>query len=180
MTDEQLIQSYLAGNAAAFAELYGRYRRPVYGYLNGMLPGQGATIDDLFQQTWIKVIDHLPNYKDDGRFIGYVLRIARSRAIDYLRKHKREVVLPPDMMELDGVSGPPSADWENREIAEAIDAAVATLPEDQREVFLMRRQEIPFKDIAVAQNVGINTVLGRMRYAMENLRATLVQAGVQV
>lgn len=178
MTDAELISNYLAGDDAAFEGLYSRYRRQVYSYLNKMLPGQSATVDDLYQQTWMKVVDSLPKYRDENRFISYVLRIARNQAIDYLRRAKHEVPVAPEHAERRGRVQAPSAEFEHGEIVAAVARALEELPPEQREVFIMRRQEIPFKEIAEVQGVSINTVLGRMRYALENLRVRLARAGV--
>jgi RNA polymerase sigma-70 factor (ECF subfamily) len=178
VTDAQLISNYLAGDERAFEELYSRYRKQVYSYLNRMLPGQASTVDDLYQKTWIKVIDNLAKYRDENRFIAYLLRIARNQAIDHIRRRKYEIPVEPEHVERSGQLAHPGAGVEKREIITAIADAVERLPLEQREVFIMRRQDVPFKEIAEVQGVSINTVLGRMRYAMENLRSSLVRAGV--
>ncbi|MDT8389037.1 MAG: sigma-70 family RNA polymerase sigma factor [Lentisphaeria bacterium] len=179
MTDKHLIKNYLAGDDRAFEQLYSRYRKQVYSYLNKMLPGQSAVVDDIYQKTWIKVVDNLRKYKDENRFIAYILRIARNQAIDHLRRSKWEVPVEPEQVDREESGERPSAELENREVMELIEQAVARLPDDQRDVFLMRRQAIPFKEIARIQQVTINTVLGRMRYAMDNLRGQLKRLGVE-
>lgn len=179
MTDQQLIKQYLAGDDRAFEQLYSRYRKQVYSYLNKMLPGQSAVVDDIYQGTWIKVVDNLKKYKDENRFIAYILRIARNQAIDHIRRSKWEVPVEPEHVERKKGGERPSADLENREVIDMIEQAVERLPDDQKDVFLMRRQEISFKEIARIQAVSINTVLGRMRYAMANLRGQLKQSGLE-
>ena len=179
MTDKQLIQDYLAGNDQAFERLYSRYRKQVYSYLNKMLPGQSAVVDDIFQRVWIKVVDNLPRYTDENRFIAYILRISRNQAIDHVRRSKWEVPVEPEHVEREEGGERPSADLEKREMMDIINQAVERLPDDQKDVFLMRRQEISFKEIARIQNVSINTVLGRMRYAMDHLRAHLKHSGLE-
>ena len=180
VTDAELIKQYLSGQTDAFEMLYHRYRKQVYAYLNGMLPGQMATVDDLFQKSWLKVIDKLPSYRDEGRFIAYILRIARNQALDWLRSQKNVVCLADG----DGMAKTelpsPDREYENHEIGKAIAGAVVKLPAEQREVFLLRQQDVPFKEIAAIQAVSVNTVLGRMRYAVENLRRVLLRSGVQV
>jgi RNA polymerase sigma-70 factor (ECF subfamily) len=178
VTDAQLISDYLAGDDGAFEELYSRYRKQVYSYLNKMLPGQSSTVDDIYQQTWVKLVDSLPKYRDENRFISYVLRIARNQAIDFIRRSKHEIPVEPGQVQWEGKERPPSASMENREILDAVASALDRLPADQREVFVLRRQEVPFKEIAAIQGVSINTVLGRMRYALANLRGALVESGV--
>ncbi len=178
MTDGQLIANYLAGEAGAFEDLHSRYRRQLYAYLNRMLPANRAAVDDIYQQTWLKIIDNLPKYRDENRFISYLFRIARNQAIDHIRRGKYEVAVDDQRLDILGEFVEPAAEVENRELAAAISQAVDSLPLEQREVFAMRQQGIAFKDIAAAQRASINTVLGRMRYALENLRKKLTEAGV--
>ena len=88
MTDEKLIKKYLHGDEQAFNELYQRYRKPVYAYLNNMLHNRRDIVEDVFQQTWIRVIAALSKYRDDGSFISWIYRIARNLTIDYFRREK--------------------------------------------------------------------------------------------
>jgi len=180
VTDAQLIHAYRSGDQSAFEQLYERYRKPVFAYLNRMLPGQRAMVDDLFQQTWIKVIDKLDSYRDNDRFIAYILRVARNQAIDVLRRAGREVAVDPGQIEACDQGVGPEGEALNREIVVLLERAVAQLSPDQREVFLMRQAEISFKEIAAIQKVSINTALGRMRYALDKLRVLLTEAGVTV
>ena len=85
--DYSLIKLYLGGNAGQFDILYERYKRQIYSYLNKMLPGQSAAADDLFQQTWIKIIRQLPRYENKQRFLAWAMRIAHNLAIDHFRKN---------------------------------------------------------------------------------------------
>lgn len=178
-SDYQLICSYLAGNESAFETLYYRYRRVLYAYLNGLLPDRQAEADEVFQLAWIKVVDQLKNYRDQGCFSAWLFRIARNLLIDRFRKNKTDAA----MVELDRedvplVAAPPGSEpWRSLDEADletVIRAALAELPQEQREVFLMRSHgELPFKEIAKVQQCSINTVLARMQYALKHLRAKL-------
>lgn len=172
--DRELIDAYLAGDQDAFATLYERYRRPLYSYLNKMLPGQTATVDDLFQQTWLKAINYLAKYQDQQTFFSWVARIAHNAAIDHFRRESQRPTIELDEdLQLPEESGIPWRKVGQTELAQAIEAAVAELPADQREVFILRQNDVPFKEIAVIQKSSLNTVLGRMHYAVTKLRQRL-------
>lgn len=177
-SDYNLIRQYLAGNQAGFEILYRRHGKRLYGYLNGLLPGDRAEVDDLFQQTWLKVIDSLGQYRDQGCFTAWLFRIGKNQLIDRQRRVKRtrDVILPEseDTPEPGAPAG--SEPWrvlDEEELATVLGRALAGLPPEQREVFLLRREERSFKEIAAMQNCSINTVLARMQYALKNLRSKL-------
>ena len=121
----------------------------------------------------MKVIDNLHKYRDRDAFVSWLYRIAHNTAVDHFRKEKRSPEIAVDELpEIDG--GPlPGSGLRSAEMKQAISAAVAELPEDQREVFLLRQRGVAFKDIAEMQNASINTVLGRMHYAVHKLRRGL-------
>lgn len=173
--DYDLIRGYLDGRAEDFDLLYERYRRPVYAYLNNLLPPAAA--DDLFQQLWLKVIDKLPNYRHRDRFPAWLFRIAHNLVIDQFRREKRrgsEVALDePEVPELAEVRGEPWRGLANEELQRALEAALAELQTEQREVFLLRQQEMSFREIAALQKCSINTALARMQYALKNLQRKL-------
>lgn len=174
--DEALIQAYLAGDVRSFDTLYARYKRPLYAYLNRMT-GNHALADDLFQQTWLRVIRKLEKYESKQKFFAWLTMIAHNLAIDHFRKEKTASELPLDDENI-AVSEPVShtEPWmklHNRELEKALRKATETLTEEQKEVFLLRQQGISFKEIAEVQNCSINTVLGRMQYALKNLRKQL-------
>jgi RNA polymerase sigma-70 factor (ECF subfamily) len=171
--DRSLIDAYLAGNPESFTQLYERYRRPLYSYLNNMVPGQPAVADDLFQKTWMKVIKRLPNYQDRNSFAGWLYRIAHNTAIDFFRKQKRESTDDIDDHQISSNRGIPWQRLDRSELGKAISQAVDELPSDQREVFVLRQQNVAFKEIAEIQGCSINTVLGRMHYATQKLRSIL-------
>lgn len=171
--DNQLIAAYLGGDQAAFATLYERYRRPLYSYLNRMMPGKAATVDDLYQKTWLKAIDHLERYEDRQTFFAWLCRIAHNTAIDQYRRDARQQMVPIDDVSLADEQDEPWQQLSEYELGEALQRAIEALPEEQREVVLLRRQGTPFKDIAELQACSLNTALGRMRYAINNLRQHL-------
>ena len=179
INDEMLIKGYLAGNPEDFNTLYERYKRRLYAYLNKMLAGSAVPVDDIFQQTWIKAVDNLPKYEHKQMFLAWLIRIAHNIAVDGFRKNARtgETELPlEDGEQPREIAAPASEPWremQREELAKAIDAALDTLAPELREVFLMRRDDVPFKEIAEIQKCSINTALARMQYALKNLRKAL-------
>lgn len=171
-SDMELIASYLSGDALAFDILYERYKRRLYSYLNRLMPMRGALIDDVFQQTWVKVLGRLSKYKDTERFQAWLTRIAHNIAVDHFRKEKHEVLLEETEKSklFAAVGSEPWRELENAELGVAIQACLDKLPDEQREVFILRQDEVGFKEIAKIQDCSINTALGRMQYALKNLR----------
>lgn len=176
-TDLELIQAYLDGDSQAFDLLYERYKRPLYGYLQNLLRGEQANADDIFQRTWLKAIDNLHRYENREKFSAWLMRIAYNLTIDQFRSGKRraesefdekfEAILPA------AESFSPDANIRNRELADAIQKAVQTLAPEIRTVFLMRCEDVSFKEIAAIQKCSINTCLARMQYALKKLRTQL-------
>jgi len=171
--DKQLIDAYLSGDVSSFDLLYDRYRRPLYSYLNKLLPGQTATADDLFQKTWMKALANLARYQDQQTFFSWLVRIAHNSAIDHFRREGKASHVDVDELSLAADGGAPWEALSDRELSDALSRAIATLPPDQREVLLLRRQGVPFKAIAEVQGSTLNTVLGRMHYAVNKLRQQL-------
>ena len=176
ITDEELIHAYLNGSSDSFTVLYERYNRPLYAYLNRML-GNHALADDVFQQAWLRVIRKLGDYESKQKFFAWLTMIARNLAIDQFRKEKVSAELPLDDENI-AVSEPvshsePWRNMHNRELAKALQRAADGLADEQKEVFLLRQEGLSFKEIAEVQSCSINTVLGRMQYAVKNLRKQL-------
>lgn len=176
VSDEELILAYLEGDSDSFTVLYERYKRPLYAYLNRML-GNHAQSDDVFQQTWIRVVRRLGEYESKQKFFAWLSMIAHNLAIDQFRREKKSAELPLDD-ENAAVSEPvthtePWMRMHNRELGKALREAAEGLAEEQKEVFLLRQEGLSFKEIAEVQNCSINTVLGRMQYAVKNLRKRL-------
>ncbi len=168
--DISLIRRYLAGDAAAFDLLYERYRRVVYGYLNNFCAGRKEVVDDVYQQAWIKALNHLPRYRDSNSFMAWIIRIARNSAVDYFRRYSRFSGFDGGEERLPDLGESPLQTVVRRQDETRLTREIGRLPAEQREVVLLRLRELPFKEIAKIQGVSINTALGRMRYAILALR----------
>ena len=173
MTDGELIKQYRNGDESAFETLYHKYRKPLYSYLNSILPGQPEAADDLYQQVWMRILKQMHRYRERQKFISWAFRIAHNLAVDYFRAGKRRDEVLTDAPNGADTAPAPDGRLQQRELREALETAVSELPVEQREVFLLRRDGVPFKEIARIQSTSVNTALGRMRYAINNLRATL-------
>lgn len=188
MPDEQLVASYVEhGDERAFRTLVERHQERVFGFIVGMVRDPDKA-NDLFQETYIRVIAALSNergsYSRQGRFLGWVLRIARNATLDYLRTRKKwaDVAASADSPEDEHSywdrlpdDGPPvDVAIHRSEQAAFLRACIDTLPDEQREVLLLRHEaELTFREIADLTDCSINTALGRMRYALLNLRRTM-------
>jgi RNA polymerase sigma-70 factor, ECF subfamily len=185
--DEQLVSAYLDdGNQKAFGLLVTRHKERIFGYLYGMVQNHEIA-NDLFQDTFLRVIaamqEKRASYDNRGRWIYWVLRIARNAALDHLRSRKKWVDVDGFRTE-DGdtsywdslAADAPSAleGMQNEEKWHWIEKCIEELPPEQREVLLMRHEaELSFKEIAELTDCSINTALGRMRYALLNVQKIL-------
>ncbi|MBO4633184.1 MAG: sigma-70 family RNA polymerase sigma factor [Lentisphaeria bacterium] len=178
--DMVLIREYLSGKDESFTVLYGRYKSLLYSYLNRLLEGDRSRADDLFQQTWIRALDQLGRYEHRQQFSAWLLRIAHNLAIDYFRKCGRlsqyeagSLDEPESALDLPGRNDEPWRGMHREELERAISEALKKLSPELREVFLLRRENVAFREIAQIQKCSINTVLARMQYALKNLRRYL-------
>ena len=178
MNDQELVQAYIKGDQSAIESLITRHRSKVYTYIVLTIKNQQLA-EDLFQETFIKVIKSLRGgkYKDNGRFLSWVIRIAHNLIIDHFRKEKQMNSISNDDTEVDLFNSQKFSDKNIEEIIVSsqikseLRALINELPSDQREVVLLRHYgELSFKEIADQTGVSINTALGRMRYALINLR----------
>ena len=178
ISDKELISNYLNGDENSLEKLIRRHKRKVFAYIM-MIVRDDQLADDLFQDTFIKVINTLRSgsYKEEGKFIQWVMRIAHNLIIDHFRKEKRIPVVENKHEEFDvfdriRISDPSIEESLIMEqIHEDVRALIELLPPDQKQVLTMRHYyNMSFKDIAEATDVSINTALGRMRYALINLR----------
>ena len=178
-TDEALLRLYIDGNNSAFDVLLKRYESKVFAYLLYSVRSQELA-EDLFQDVFIKIITTLrqKKYTEHGKFSSWVMRIAHNMVIDYFRQSKNDNTVSNDEIGFDlfdnaslGLEDSIEAQMIDRQTLKEVKGLVELLPEGQREVVLMRfYQELSFKEIADITGVSINTALGRMRYAIINLR----------
>jgi RNA polymerase sigma-70 factor (ECF subfamily) len=178
LNDQELVQAYIQGDQAAIESLINRHRSKVYTYILLTIKNQQLA-EDLFQETFIKVIQSLRGgkYRDNGRFLSWVIRIAHNLIIDHFRKEKQMNSVSNDDTEVDLFNSKKLSDDNIEEliissqIKTEIRILINELPDDQREVVLLRHYGgLSFKEIADQTDVSINTALGRMRYALINLR----------
>jgi len=178
LNDQELVKAFLNGDESCIETLINRHRTKVYTYIFLTIKNQ-ALAEDLFQETFIKVIQSLRKgkYRDNGRFLSWVIRIAHNLIIDHFRKEKQLNSISNDDSEIDLLNSKKLADdnieqlMVSEQIRRDLRKLVNELPEDQREVVLLRHfGGLSFKEIADHTGVSINTALGRMRYALINLR----------
>lgn len=178
-TDEMLVDMYIKGNDIAFDVLMKRYESKVYSYIYYSVKNQELA-EDLFQDVFVKIVVRLRSgqYQESGKFYSWVMRVAHNLIIDHFRKTNDDKVVSNDEGEQDLFNDPSLAVNENREqemikeqMIKDIKVLITKLPESQRQVLLMRYYEdMSFKEIAQKTNCSINTALGRMRYALLNLK----------
>ena len=178
LNDTTLIAEFLSGNSNSFSILLDRYQKRVYGFIFSKV-NDPELADDIFQDTFIKVVKNLRRgkYKDKGRFLSWVIRIAHNLIMDHYRKINR---LPKheskienfDMLDcLVEKSSSVEESMIKSQIHDYLKILIEELPESQKEVLRMRFfQDMSFREIGDMTGVSINTALGRMRYAVINLR----------
>jgi len=189
MSDEELALLYVNGNNKAFDELLSRVQDKIFTYIMYMVKDEDMA-NDLFQETFIKAITKLQNglYTDSGKFVFWVMRIAHNVIIDRYREIKGEHIIEPtkdnDLENLRGASVLDTyreSEMVNEQVKQDVKRLMNALPETQREVVYMRFfQQMSFKEIAEETGVSINTSLGRMRYALINLRKLTKQHRVNL
>ena len=178
LSDYELLNNYISGNEISINILLDRHRKRIFDYIYMMVKNQDVA-DDIFQETLIKVVRFVREgrYTENGKFLSWVLRIAHNQVIDYFRQKKQRNNISEGDAGYDLLNHPKFSDLtvEERLITDQIEADVRKLidflPSEQKEVVLMRYyMGLSFKEIAEQTNVSINTALGRMRYALINLR----------
>lgn len=180
--DQALIQMYLEGDSEALSTLIDRYKEKVFTSIM-LLVKDKYLAEDIFQDTFIKVIDtlHSGRYTDEGKFLPWVMRIAHNLCVDHFRKIKRRPTIKTsdnyDIFEVlnfseAGVDERMVQNQSNTRVRKMLDM----LPQDQKEVIIMRHfAELSFKEIAQITGCSINTALGRMRYGLINLRKIMTE-----
>ncbi len=176
-SDDILIREFIAGSQQSFTILLNRHKDRVYSYILYMIKDV-ENAEDIFQDTFLKVINTLKSgtYKEEGKFIQWVLRISHNLVIDYFRKGKRFQTIESnddsDVFDFINLSEPSIEDTIIKEqIYSDLRKLIAKLPPEQKEVLIMRHYaDMSFKEISERTNTSINTALGRMRYALMNIR----------
>lgn len=178
LSDHELLNNYISDNEISINILLDRHRKRIFDYIYMMVKSQDIA-DDIFQETLIKVVRFVREgrYTENGKFLSWVLRIAHNQVIDYFRQKKQRNNISEGDAGYDLLNHPKFSDRtvEEQLITDQIEADVRKLidflPSEQKEVVLMRYyMGLSFKEIAEQTNVSINTALGRMRYALINLR----------
>jgi RNA polymerase sigma factor (sigma-70 family) len=175
--DSELVRDYISGDEKALEILINRHNQRITSFIYSKVLDRDVT-EDIFQDTFIKVIKTLKkgNYSEEGKFLPWVMRIAHNLIIDYFRKNKRMPKFEGNEdFNIFSVIGDEKLNVEKQLIKDQIDTdlryLIEELPDDQKEVLLMRiYRDMSFKEISESTGVSINTALGRMRYALINLR----------
>jgi RNA polymerase sigma-70 factor (ECF subfamily) len=187
LSDKELIGKYIRGDHNSFEILIQRHQNRIYAYIL-MITKNRELADDLFQDTFIKVIKTIKagSYNEEGKFLQWVMRIAHNLIIDHFRKSNRIPVIDNSKNEnfniFDTINVMDKSVEEQmitEQIHKDVRKLIELLPDEQREVLYMRHYaEMSFKDIADVTNVSINTALGRMRYALINLRKVIEEKNI--
>jgi RNA polymerase sigma factor (sigma-70 family) len=175
--DALLVKNYVEGNENALATLIKRHESKIYGFIYSKIADRDIS-NDIFQDTFIKVIKTLKSnsYNEEGKFLPWVMRISHNLIVDHFRKNKKmPMYRETEEFSIFSVMSDDSLTIENKMIFDQVEAdlkkIIEELPEDQKEVLVMRMyQDMSFKEISELTGVSINTALGRMRYALMNLR----------
>ena len=177
LSDAELITGYLNGSERSLEKLINRHQLQIFNFINSKVNDRDKS-EDIFQDTFIKVIKTLKNgsYNEEGKFLPWVMRIAHNLVIDYFRKSNRIPIIENkeefDIFQFLSDTTPNAESvLVEEQVLKDIQNLIEELPEDQKEVLIMRLyRDMSFKEIAENTNVSINTALGRMRYAIINLR----------
>lgn len=177
LSDGELVTLYLQGNSKSFEVLIQKHKNKIYAFILSKIRNKDLA-EDIFQETFIKVINSLQKgkYNEEGKFLPWVMRIANNLVIDYFRKAKKmRTIAPTNDFNIFDILQDGDRNIEdnlvNDQVHKDLRKLIEYLPEDQKEVLKMRYYaELSFKEISESTGVSINTALGRMRYALINLR----------
>ncbi|PWB25523.1 RNA polymerase sigma factor [Flavobacterium sp. HTF] len=175
--DALLVRNYVEGNENALATLIKRHESKIYGFIYSKISDRDIS-NDIFQDTFIKVIKTLKSnsYNEEGKFLPWVMRISHNLIVDHFRKTKKmPMYRETEEFSIFSIMSDDSMTIENKMIFDQVEVdlkkIIEELPDDQKEVLVMRMyQDMSFKEISEITGVSINTALGRMRYALMNLR----------
>lgn len=188
VSDQELVQHFVQGNPKAMDELVIRHKRKVYSYIKNLVK-DSMLAEDIFQDTFVKVIRSLKqgNYHDDGRFVPWVMRIAHNLVIDHFRREKNYKEVPNEIGELDLFNNPKFCEdtidviLSKTQIEKNLKYLISELPEEQKNIVKMRLfLDMSFKEIAEHYDISINTALGRMRYAVINMRKMIEEKNMSL
>ena len=179
-SDALLVKNYIAGNENALSVLIQRHQSKIYGFIYSKLSDRDIA-DDIFQDTFIKVIKTLKSnsYNEEGKFLPWVMRISHNLIIDHYRRNKKMPMFrETEDFSIFSIMSDNVPNIESQLITSQVEndlrKLIEELPEDQKEVLVMRMyQDLSFKEISELTGVSINTALGRMRYAIMNLRKVI-------
>lgn len=188
LTDDMLVASYSQGNNEAFDELLSRHQVRIYNYILMMVKNEDIA-NDIFQDTFVKVVTTIKQgrYTDTGRFAAWLTRIARNLVIDHFRQEKTQGKLSTDNADTDILNrrelsdGTVEDELIDLQIQDDVRSLLRRLPEAQRKVLVMRYyKNLSFKEIAALTGVSINTALGRVRYAILNMRRMAAEHHIEL
>jgi len=183
--DSQLIKRYISGDERALAQLIGRHNQRISSFIYSKVNDREVT-EDIFQDTFMKVIRTLKRgaYSEEGKFLPWVMRISHNLIIDHFRKHRRLPLFEgADSFNVFSLISDEKLNVEKQIIKDQIDhdlsLLIKELPKEQKEVLIMRiYKDMSFKEISENTGVSINTALGRMRYALINLRKLIEENNI--
>ena len=178
LTDQELVKNYINGDNSSFEALLNRHKNRVFAFIMSKIKNKDLS-EDIFQDTYVKVVNSLQKgkYNEEGKFLPWVMRIAHNLVIDHFRKQKKmQMIRSNNDFDIFDVIKDSKINADEKLIKDQIfsdlNSLIDKLPSDQKEVLKMRYyEELSFKKIAEYFDISINTALGRMRYALINLRA---------
>jgi len=187
MSDQDLIKSYMEGNESSFTILLDRHKSKIFTSIYLFVKDRELA-EDIFQDVFIKIIKSLKKekYNHQGKFLQWAMRISYNMCVDHFRKSKRRTKLSPtETFDIFDVLESPEPNIEQSMIKTQVHQKVKTivdkLPDEQREVVILRHYaDMSFKEIAQLTDVSINTALGRMRYALINMRKVIEEERIQL
>ena len=188
ISDYELLKRFINGEQSCFEQIIHRHKNKVFAYISLYIRDQ-ALAEDIFQDTFLKVIQSVKSgkYQDNGKFISWVMRIAHNLIIDHFRRIRQMNTISNDEYESDLFNSKKLAestvedDIIKRQIQKDVRKMISHLPDDQREVAILRHYAgLSFKEIAEITDVSINTALGRMRYALINMRKIMEEKKISL
>lgn len=185
ITDHELVRQYLEGKETSFELLLNRHKGKIFAHIFNLVKDRDLA-NDIFQETFIRVINKLKEggYNEEGKFLPWVMRIAHNLSIDFFRRNKKnKEVKQKEEYDIFAPAAIENMNAEENIISEEIFADVRKLidylPTDQKDVIMLRHYSgLSFKEIAEHHNISINTALGRMRYALINLRKIIAEKNI--